>query len=250
MANKIICNFCAGEFDEMEPKCPYCGSMNYKGAEAEYFDKLENVRGNMEGLEQVPGEETKKEFRKQGKFLKKVFLILFVIIAIFAGLYFWSEARYQRDDKKDFLWRQEHYPIFDDLYEAGDYDEILRLMTEDYEGEPVWEWEHAEFIELYDSALKMKDILREEQNAGKLSKIACGLLLSYEWDMMSIPFCDLEEQECEFLAEYEEIARDDLETRWNMSEEDYNMFYQQLVDYGWVSYLDCEDYVDQWYSKQ
>lgn len=63
MAKKIICKYCGAKFDEIKSKCPYCGSTNYKGAEAEYFDKLEDVREDMEDLENVPVQETKKELR-------------------------------------------------------------------------------------------------------------------------------------------------------------------------------------------
>ena len=41
---KIICNSCGAEFEDTLPKCPYCGSLNYKGAEAEYLGKLEGMR--------------------------------------------------------------------------------------------------------------------------------------------------------------------------------------------------------------
>ena len=40
---KIICSSCGAEFEDTLPKCPYCGSLNYKGAEAEYLGKLESM---------------------------------------------------------------------------------------------------------------------------------------------------------------------------------------------------------------
>ena len=48
---KIICSSCGAEFEDTLPKCPYCGSLNYKGAEAEYLGKLESMRQDMQQLE-------------------------------------------------------------------------------------------------------------------------------------------------------------------------------------------------------
>ncbi len=64
---KIICSSCGAEFEDTLPKCPYCGSLNYKGAEAEYLGKLESMRQDMQQLEQVPEKELKKKLKKKQK---------------------------------------------------------------------------------------------------------------------------------------------------------------------------------------
>ena len=67
---KIICSSCGAEFEDTLPKCPYCGSLNYKGAEAEYLGKLESIRQDMQQLEQVPEKELKKKLKKKQKLNK------------------------------------------------------------------------------------------------------------------------------------------------------------------------------------
>ena len=67
---KIICSSCGAEFEDILPKCPYCGSLNYKGAEAEYLGKLESMRQDMQQLEQVPEKELKKKLKKKQKLNK------------------------------------------------------------------------------------------------------------------------------------------------------------------------------------
>ena len=69
---KIICSSCGAEFEDTLPKCPYCGSLNYKGAEAEYLGKLEDVRRDMQQLEQVPEKELKKKMNKENQKRKKL----------------------------------------------------------------------------------------------------------------------------------------------------------------------------------
>ena len=61
---QIICSSCGAEFEDMLPKCPYCGTMNYKGAEMEYLDRLEDVRSDMEQLGSVPETETRGSKRE------------------------------------------------------------------------------------------------------------------------------------------------------------------------------------------
>ena len=72
---KIICSSCGAEFEDTLPKCPYCGSLNYKGAEAEYLGKLESMRQDMQQLEQVPEKELKKKLKKKQKFVIKLLII-------------------------------------------------------------------------------------------------------------------------------------------------------------------------------
>ena len=43
-SKRVICNSCGGEFEDNLPKCPFCGSFHYKGAEAEDLDTLEDIR--------------------------------------------------------------------------------------------------------------------------------------------------------------------------------------------------------------
>ena len=39
-AELIKCENCGAEVDIQEPRCPYCGSFLYEGAEQEYWDKM------------------------------------------------------------------------------------------------------------------------------------------------------------------------------------------------------------------
>ena len=84
---KIICNSCGAEFEDTLPECPYCGTMNYKGAEMEYFGRLEEVRSDMEQLGSVPEQETRSELKKQRKWILKLVLLLAVAaVLLFLGM--------------------------------------------------------------------------------------------------------------------------------------------------------------------
>ena len=85
---KIICSSCGAEFEDTLPKCPYCGSLNYKGAEAEYLGKLESMRQDMQQLEQVPEKELKKKLKKKQKCVIKLLILLAALAAILAVIVF------------------------------------------------------------------------------------------------------------------------------------------------------------------
>lgn len=253
MANKITCKFCAAEFDEMAAKCPYCGSTNYKGAEAEYFEKLEDVRDNMEELEDVPEEEAKKEFRKQGKFLKTIFIVLGVLIAIYIGLSIWTDYSIKRDEKTNFLWRQQNIPAMNELYDQGKYSEMLDIFKGYYEVEDVYilDWEHYDFCALYYYLLNTDETLPWDISDEGLSKVGYTGVFFDEWQMMEVLLNHLDENEREVLKEYEDIVRKDLEERFQMSEEDVQAFYNKIQENdGFVSYSMCEEYVDEWYQEE
>ena len=41
MSKQVICSSCGAKFRQSLPKCPYCDTLNYKGAEAEYMGRLQ-----------------------------------------------------------------------------------------------------------------------------------------------------------------------------------------------------------------
>lgn len=252
MANKIICRYCAAEFDEMLPKCPYCDSTNYKGAEAEYFEKLEDVRDNMEDLEDVPEEEAKKEIRKQGNFLKKVFIVIGVIVVLLVALMIWLDSRYERDEKAGFLWVQANVPVMNDLYEQGKYDEAMAIYIEGYQNPDVslYDWEHDDFFQAYDNILYVQDILEEEANGHELSKVECTGLFYDEWKVIGLVNSGMDEEEWGILSEYTNAILKDFHERWNISEEDYEKLYNELEENSFVSYSSCEKYIDKWYEEK
>ena len=114
---KIICSSCGAEFEDTLPKCPYCGSLNYKGAEAEYLGKLESMRQDMQQLEQVPEKELKKKLKKKQKFVIKLLILLAALAAILAVIVFRVRYIEPRDARADYLWEKENFPILDRLYQ-------------------------------------------------------------------------------------------------------------------------------------
>ncbi len=252
---KIIeCASCGAKFDEMLPACPYCGSMSIKGAEAEYMGKLEDVRANMEGLGNITIEETKKEVKKQTKFVIAVIAVILGILLILVGveLIYYNSFNSKRDAQADYLWKQENYPKFEELYEQEAYEELIVLFEKAYEEDaPIYDWEHASFCSALEILMTVEDILEKEKAGETLTK--------YDYvDLMYAGFrVDNYEESTAYTAEekkrlapYIAIVREDFSKRWEFTQEQLDKFEKDREkNYGYVSYDIVRDYVEDWMER-
>lgn len=250
----IECASCGAHFDEMIPKCPYCGSMSIKGAEAEYMEKLEDVRSDMEDLTSVPMQETKKEWKKQIKFIWIVVGIIVGLLLILAVIEFLSGYQSKkRDAQADYVWQQENFPILNELYEQGKYKEMVEMYDNAYEEDrPIHNWEHWEFCSAMVLLLDIEETLAREQAGEELTR------WDYE-DLLYMGFRvdDYEEstayseEEKEILAPYIAMVREDFKTRWQLTEEELAQFQKKAEkNYGYVSYDMVADYIEDWMERK
>ncbi len=239
MKHTVVCGSCGAEFEDTLPKCPYCGTMNYKGAEREYMEKLVDLREDLEDLKEVPKQEVKKEVRRQGRSLWKLLAALLLAALLLAAFLYWMAHRSQRDSREDYLWKQENFPRMEELYEAGQYEELTEFyLTASGEDRPVWEWEHGEFCLEYAGVLLAED-WRQAADAGEpMSREDYAAFLYDESAVLGIPFNEeLSDQDKDILWPFVEETRQEYESRWGLDPEEYRRF---------SSYEACEAYIDQW----
>lgn len=222
---QLVCGFCGGYFQEMLAKCPYCGSTNIKGAEAEYMEKLEAVRTDMEELAVVPAQETKKAVKKVGKFIVITGGIIAVIllVIVLANYFMFKAPLEDRDPKADYEWEVQNFPIWDALYEQGKdmelADSYIAAVLEDA---PVYHWEHYEYASAMFNFSQVEDMWERERKGYELDDWEHAKLL-----YMMFRVDEYEEssaytvEEKERMAPYIEKVRADAETRWNFTEEEW-----------------------------
>lgn len=262
MGKIIICGSCGAEFDEDLAKCPYCGSVNIKGAEREYMGKLEDVRKGMGELENTPVKELQDTVKKQGNFLRKAIVALLAITAAAAIIVFVGNRGEKRDYREEYLWQQEYFPQLSALYENGEYDAMLKLAEEALSGNPysLSAWEHYSFYEAYFSANEFEELLRDQADE-KLYEFGYVMLFYNEWQLVclkefageraKLTQSDYTEEEWEVLAPYIERAREELTQSFRISEKEYQDFLQLAADnYFRVPYDRCEEYIEQWLKDQ
>ena len=102
---------------------------------------------------------------------------------------------------------------------------------------------------------KRKDVITKLEELYKLvvygTTIKTGNVLSSNFmaDFIDPKFIDEEEEKR--LEPYYSRVLSDLESRWNMSQEDYQMFLEQVEkNHGIVNYEDCMNYMEEWYERE
>lgn len=248
-SKKIICDFCGAEFEDTLPACSFCGSSNYKGAEAEYLRKLEGIRENVEDLGRIPAAETKQEIYKQGKFLKRIFIVLGVVFALFLSLFFWINREEKRDPQADYLWKKMNYPIMDEMYEQQEYDELVTFYKEAWDADyPVQEWEHDQLCWLLVNVRTVESILEAERNGVELSEADYSSLLYYGFKMSNLKAeYDLPEEDWDILQPRIQPIVVDFENRWEFTEEDLKAIEKERSGKrNYVSFDFCDKYIAKW----
>lgn len=248
----IECKSCGAHFDEMLSKCPYCGAASVKGAEAEYMDKLEDVRSDMEDLGEIPEEETKKEFKKQGKFVVKLLSSMAAVIAFILIASYFLTKEDTSNRQSDYAWQQENIPILDELYEQEKYDELLTLYNKATEEEaPIYTWEHSEFCSTLQDFLYVNEILIREKSGEPMTEWDYQDLLYYGFQAKLLENNSFMTQEDkQKLTPYTQIILEDFETRWDFTEEERIAFEEEAdKGYGFISYQSCKEYIEKWMKR-
>lgn len=258
-----ICENCGAEVEEKEPRCPYCGTFQYPGAEKEYWEKLGQMKENMKELEPLQKKlyrnEVHRQVRKAGKRLKICAVLLALLAA--GGIFWmsWEEKREAETEKAQILWQQEVFPKLDNWYETGDYDAILAFEQELYEEDSpyrIWNWKHSAFLECYEAYLlctESRERLRMADDAApEWEKENCLEDILY-W---SVWLGLKREQDFSDAKEWEQILKFREETRemcfesFIMNEKEMEEAQKQIGGEGYADFDACEDYVREWMKQR
>lgn len=149
------CKQCSAEFDDSLPQCPYCGALNYTGAEQEYFEHLHNLNNEMGELSDDSEETYKSGFRKSITIAVGIIGGLIILIGLLIGLFLlyrnYSDKKSEEEYQASRIWKNTYYEELDAMYAQEDYDEISQFLNDhiDDKGYYPYEWEHLDFIQAY-----------------------------------------------------------------------------------------------------
>ncbi len=244
---KIICSSCGAEFDDTLPKCPYCGSLNYKGAEAEYLGKLEGVRQDMQQLEQVPEQELKEKLKKKQKFVVKILIILAVAAAVFVAIVYRVRYIEPRDAQADYLWEKENFPVLDRLYDAQDFEGLAEFYEQAIaEDRLIDRWDHSGIFTRLMSCRNAREYLALEQSGETLLEYQEVQLLDDYWILRGLDYSGpvLSEEDKEYIRPYVAATLNSMADRYTFTAEEEKKFEDNLRNnYGYPKYEDCEEYI-------
>ncbi|MDD3338346.1 MAG: hypothetical protein PHS82_05740 [Lachnospiraceae bacterium] len=221
----VKCSNCGAMFDEHEPKCPYCDTLYFPGAEEEYLEQLDDVKEDVEDLKDYSMEEYKKTVRKESLSSGKIVLIVLLIAAVVSGglfgLFVYNEHTYNQEAKNKVAWVRENAPELNKMYEAGDFDGLLKYMHElsDEDAIYFWGWNHAEFMLAYYEHENMFDEKKEQDK-----RINAAVIL-----MEGIYTETMTSTDKKKVAEYQQEAEKFLSEETDMTKEDIKKYYEEEI---------------------
>lgn len=140
---KIICKNCGGEFSEELDRCPYCSTMNKKGAYKKFRGKVSDIIDQLLGL--------KVEAEKSVSMIIFTSIIRAILIcAVIIGLAFafsltrqtnyYNDKSYDERLLNDINWENENISKLNQAYENNDFATIDELYEQN--SNVVFNWQH------------------------------------------------------------------------------------------------------------
>ena len=235
---KSTCKNCGAVFADALDKCPYCGTMNKKGAYKKFRQKVSAFIDGLLGLR----EDTHRSISK-GIFLSLLrSLVLIAIIVLAAYLFsrtmnvnYYNDREYDEKALEEILWADENFDKLDEAYAKGDYKAIEKLYYQNTRA--VSKWSHYSAYCLKYEYKKIKEDTNFDQY--DLENVLYFLFYPDYYGRYN----GLSEEEKE---EYQ-LMRESLITDMNArgySEEELNQIYHKCADgYGYLIASDLKEYV-------
>ena len=127
----IKCKECGADFDKQLPECPFCGALNYTGAEAEYMQHLEGLRGDLAEMADDSEEAYKGTMKKSTLIIITTVCCLFLAVSLIIGVFFLFRSIFFKEEgadqqKAEIIWRNQYLDVLDEmtwcLYDAASVD--------------------------------------------------------------------------------------------------------------------------------
>ncbi len=258
------CKFCGAKFGQAVKLCPNCGSADIKLVAGDSMDFLEAVSGESEKAEQVVS--GKKKPKKKRK--KIIVILVSVLVGVFALLIVasqliirWADKAVEKEklsineqvervledsELSDEEWKEAMFPLLDELYLWRMNEKISEVFDKAIaDNRPIYDWDHY----LYASSLVdfyiVDGIWEYEQSVGSLKDYHNTQLLYYCLEY--IEFEESEEltaEEKERLQSYVINLRQDVITRFNLTEEELEQLYGEAAEeYGYLDYFAVERFL-------
>lgn len=256
----MYCRNCGAPLKVTDAKCPYCGTLNPIGAEAEYMEKLENLRENTEDLEDYVPEEFSRNLKHHSKYALRIFFrvigISLTIFLIIFGVSRFQNHRERKQLQKEIAFRQEYFPSLDELYALGDDQKVYHYLGELYEkdgSEALYRWEHEAFYYYYGQYLTvnlLKEAMdREMYSDGDLyagfyaaMSLSCEGVMTSDYERMS-------EAELEEIEGFQQESMELLTQKLHLSQEEVRQAYEECCEDGFLSYKLCRKYIEKMKHK-
>lgn len=260
------CKFCGAKFGQNVKLCPNCGSTDIKLVAQESMEFLEAVSEESE-KEKQSGVEKKKSKRNRKKvivILVSVLVGVFVLLIIASQLVLlWADKTVEKEklsideqveqvfeDTKmsDEEWKEAMLPLLDELYLWQMNEKLVEVFNESVnDNRPIYEWEHYPYLSDLVNFSIVDGIWEYEQSYGSLKDYHNTQLLYYCLEYIGFEEDEeLTEEEKDKLQRYVINLRQDVTTRFNLTEDELEELYGKVSEeYGYIDYYALERFLEE-----
>jgi|GEM_PF-1637225 len=137
----VRCKNCGAVFDEDLEKCPYCGTMNRKGAYRAFRLKAASMIDQVLGLKDDIQRSVSQTIRI-ALFRSVVIIVLITglafVFARFANVNYYNDKEYDRKAYEEIVWLDENLDALDQAYESDDLETIGKLYIDNAHAVMNW----------------------------------------------------------------------------------------------------------------
>ncbi len=234
---QVYCKNCGANYDETLAKCPYCGTMNKKGAYYQFRKKITGMINGMLGLKDDVHRTVSRTIMLS--FLRSLILIATVIVMAFvasrfAKVNYYNDREYDEEAYETILWEDENLEKLEEAYQNEDYKTIDKLYYEN--SKVVSNWAH---YPSYCLRSRYQSIMQEEKlDKFKLEKVLYFLYYPEYYSGYNSAK-KIDEEEYEQMKESIITAMSEN----GFPEERLREIYEKHADeYGYISSYDLEEY--------
>ncbi|MBQ1481965.1 MAG: hypothetical protein IIZ28_00175 [Erysipelotrichaceae bacterium] len=140
---QVTCKNCGAVFSESLEKCPYCGTMNKKGAYRKFRQKISDMIDAMLGLKEEAHRSVSKMIfisLLRGIVLIAAVVLLAFLFSRFANVNYYNDREYDEEALETILWEDENLEKLDEAYANEDFKTIEKLYYEN--SRVVSHWAH------------------------------------------------------------------------------------------------------------
>lgn len=263
MTEKILCHSCGGSIDKNIDKCPYCGELNYHGAEKQYMKHLSDVKDDLSDLQNESSNEIKDELANLGRTLKRSLIIIFSIIGVFGAIFginmavsraamkmaFEDNSSISSPYKGQAMWLADNEENLNQMYDKGLFDEILEF-SDDLSGTELnafRHWAHYDFITYYGYLKNYREYTEKEN----LNNYDLAYMLYDVLELEMVPkhsYIRLTRKESEILEEYSGEVADFYQKYLQLDDKGKEEIINKLTDNGennYISQSECINVVEE-----
>ena len=137
----VKCKNCGASFTDDLAYCPYCGTMNKKGAYRDFRLKISSMIDSILGLKDDV-QRSVSRIILTSLLRSLVFVVLITGLALFASRFtkvnYYNDKEYDQKAYEEIIWMDEHIDALNKAYENRDYQVIKTLYYENSRAVSGW----------------------------------------------------------------------------------------------------------------